>query len=187
MCIRSMLENISIWIQCRDPIVERLTFHLQDVQSVSFKDSESLHQVLNRIVVEMKMFAHWLESNRLHDDTRKLIYSDFPTKWVRHGDDNTWTLRKSRKYIGCIFFVHPTVEKVIHLATLLSFPNYNKTRLSAPNLDLQSIEKLLTFSKWILMVVMEKWEQLFFIDRSNHHGLKSHKIYRFKMMKLQSV
>lgn len=62
-------------ILCRDPNIERLIFHLQDEQSITFRDSESLNQLMNRIHVRKRQCSHnWMGSNKLYDDAWELIY-----------------------------------------------------------------------------------------------------------------
>ncbi|XP_012837300.1 PREDICTED: uncharacterized protein LOC105957872 [Erythranthe guttata] len=59
-------------IHFRDPPVIRLSFHLQDSQSVVFTDNDSLVDVLNRPTAKQTMFLAWFQANKLYPKARNL-------------------------------------------------------------------------------------------------------------------
>lgn len=87
-------------IQYRSIGVERLTFHLPEDNSVTFRDSENLRNVINRIDVDKTIFTEWMDANASYEDARELTYLDFPARWVWLQNCKKWTRRKSGKCIG---------------------------------------------------------------------------------------
>ena len=71
-------------IQYREPAVERLSFHLEDEQIITFKDSDYLDNVLQRPDITKTKFTEWMKTNEISNTARSLTYCDFPTKWVGH-------------------------------------------------------------------------------------------------------
>ncbi|KAK1560616.1 hypothetical protein Q3G72_028844 [Acer saccharum] len=68
-------------IQYRSLGVERLTFHLLEENVVTFRDSDYLNNVVNKLDVQKTMFTEWMEANAKYEGARELSYADFPTKW----------------------------------------------------------------------------------------------------------
>ncbi|KAK3014883.1 hypothetical protein RJ639_008455 [Escallonia herrerae] len=48
----------------RDPTVQRLSFHLENEQPITFKESESLDGVTDRIDPKRTMFMQWMETKK---------------------------------------------------------------------------------------------------------------------------
>ena len=107
-------------IQFRSPAVERLNFHLDKQHSVTFQESNRLHNVSRRPGIENTMFTEWMQANNDYEDARELTYTDFPTKWVWHNNVKEWKRRKSGKCIGRIYFAHPSNGENYYLRMLLN-------------------------------------------------------------------
>uniref|UniRef100_A0A2N9GSG7 ATP-dependent DNA helicase n=1 Tax=Fagus sylvatica TaxID=28930 RepID=A0A2N9GSG7_FAGSY len=107
-------------IQYREPAVERLSFHLEDEQIITFKDSDYLDNVLQRPDITKTKFTEWMKTNEISNTARSLTYCDFPTKWVWHRKDKEWRPRKSGRCIGRIFHAHPTSGERFYLRMLLN-------------------------------------------------------------------
>lgn len=105
-------------IHFNDPHVQRLSFHLPEEQSVLFSEHDQIDDVLNRPTVKQSMFLGWMEANKIYPEARKLLYSEFPTKFVWR--DREWTPRQQRYAIGRIFFVAPGSGEKYYLRCLLN-------------------------------------------------------------------
>ncbi|XP_050255276.1 uncharacterized protein LOC126701205 [Quercus robur] len=106
--------------QYREPDVQRLSFHIENEQNVTFKDSDYLDNVLERPDITKTMFTEWMKANEMYDTTRNLTYCDFPTKWVWHRKQKEWRPRKPGQYIGRIFHAHPASGDCFYLRILLN-------------------------------------------------------------------
>uniref|UniRef100_A0A2N9EYQ4 ATP-dependent DNA helicase n=1 Tax=Fagus sylvatica TaxID=28930 RepID=A0A2N9EYQ4_FAGSY len=104
----------------KEPAVERLSFHLEDEQIITFKDSDYLDNVLQRPDITKTKFTEWMKTNEISNTARSLTYCDFPTKWVWHRKDKEWRPRKSGRCIGRIFHAHPTSGERFYLRMLLN-------------------------------------------------------------------
>ncbi|KAK2980236.1 hypothetical protein RJ640_026532 [Escallonia rubra] len=47
----------------KDPVVQRLSYHLENEQSITFRESESLPRVLKRTDPNSTMFVQWMKAN----------------------------------------------------------------------------------------------------------------------------
>ncbi|KAK2997552.1 hypothetical protein RJ639_024841 [Escallonia herrerae] len=62
-------------IHFREPTVQRLSFHLENEQPITFEESESLDGVMDRIDPKGTMFMQWMETNKRDRRARSLTYS----------------------------------------------------------------------------------------------------------------
>ena len=67
-------------IHYRQPVVERLPFHLPGEHTIVFEENNCTENVLCRPGIEKTKFTEWLETNKNYEDARDLTYSDFPTR-----------------------------------------------------------------------------------------------------------
>ncbi|XP_020266260.1 uncharacterized protein LOC109841725 [Asparagus officinalis] len=74
-------------IHYRIPTVERLPFHLPDHQSMIFKDSDDLNEIIENINAKKSKFISWMEANKLYDESKTLTYSEFPSHFVWLADE----------------------------------------------------------------------------------------------------
>ena len=81
-------------IHHRSPAVERLPFHLPNQQSVIFDPSESIDYQLEKASANISKFLGWMETNKIDEEARKLLYVDFPKHYVWNKTDKKWTKRK---------------------------------------------------------------------------------------------
>ena len=56
----------------RAPTVERLYFHLENQQSVYWKDSQQIGSVLSKSTIKESMFTTWMDSNKIYHHGRDL-------------------------------------------------------------------------------------------------------------------
>jgi len=107
-------------IHYRSTSVMRLSFHLQEHNSVTLRDSEQLADVITREGIQDTMFTEWMRMNTVDREARKLTYSEFPTKFVWVEKIKKWKKRKAGKTIGRIFYAHPTCGERYYLRILLN-------------------------------------------------------------------
>ncbi|XP_019153834.1 PREDICTED: uncharacterized protein LOC109150379 [Ipomoea nil] len=111
----------SFEVQYRTPLVERLSFHLPDCQSVVFQDDDTIDNVLNRETVGQSMFNAWFLANQNFKEASLLTYIEMPTKFVWKKDIREWHPRKTnRTSIGRIFYVPPASGEIYYLRCLLN-------------------------------------------------------------------
>ncbi|XP_031131717.1 uncharacterized protein LOC116033103 [Ipomoea triloba] len=71
-------------IQCRNLLVERLSFHLPDSQTVFFQDDEDVEIVLNKETLGQSMFTQWFEANKTFQEAKLLTYIEMPNKFKKN-------------------------------------------------------------------------------------------------------
>ena len=62
-------------IHYREPLVERLNYHLENEQSVLYEDHERLEDVLNKSKIHKTKFLAWMEANKMYLEARSLTYN----------------------------------------------------------------------------------------------------------------
>ena len=60
-------------IRYRDPPVDRLSFHMEGEQSITFKDGDLITDLLEKHTVAETKFLKWIEFNRHHLEARKYL------------------------------------------------------------------------------------------------------------------
>jgi hypothetical protein len=105
----------------REPSVERLSFHLEDEQSVIFSDDASIEDIVDKPYAKITKFLAWMDANKKYPYARTLTYSEFPTKFVWNKRDRCWTPRKKGFSIGRLHFVPPGAGERFYLRILLNY------------------------------------------------------------------
>ncbi|MCH81881.1 helicase-like protein, partial [Trifolium medium] len=105
----------------REPSVERLTFHLEDEQSVIFPDEASIEDIVAKPYAKHTKFLAWMDANKKYPHARDLTYSEFPTRFVWKKDKREWSPRKKGFSIGRLHFVPPGSGPKFYLRTLLTY------------------------------------------------------------------
>jgi len=108
-------------INYREPSVERLSFHLENEQSVIYADDDDLEDVINNPVTQCTKFLAWMDANGKYPEARNLTYSQFPGKFVWKSNKHKWFPRKRGFSVGRINFVPPGCGELFYLRTLLNF------------------------------------------------------------------
>ncbi|CAJ2652908.1 unnamed protein product [Trifolium pratense] len=107
-------------IHYRSTAVTRLSFHLQEENSITLRDSDQLKAVVARERIQETMFTEWMRMNSMNQQARKLTYSEFPTKFVWDNGIKKWKERTFGNTIGRIFYAHPTSGERYYLRILLN-------------------------------------------------------------------
>jgi hypothetical protein len=121
---RFLSPSESIWrifafkIHNRHPAVIRLTFHDEGNQSIVFKDSSDLTNVLRSNKHKDTMFLAWMEANKRYPQGRHLTYSQFPTAFRYDSDLRVWRPRKRGGSIGRLTFIPHSNRDLFYLRLL---------------------------------------------------------------------
>lgn len=107
-------------IHYRDPAVERLPFHQEDQQPITFADTDKLKNVLAKANNNLSKFMGWMKTNEQCPEARSLTYAEFPTYYVWCKDKKIWKKRKRGKVIGRIYYAHPSTGEIFYLRMLLN-------------------------------------------------------------------
>lgn len=100
--------------------MERLPFHLPNQQSIIFKDSDDLSEIIDNIKAKKSKFTSWMEANKLYDEGKTLTYSEFPSHFVWRADEKRWKIREKGRSIGRVVYSHPTSGEIFYLRLLLN-------------------------------------------------------------------
>jgi hypothetical protein len=108
-------------VHYREPSVERLSFHLEDEQTVVYEDHEELQDVLNKPSIHKTKFLAWFDANKKYPEARDLTYGQFPSKFVWKKDKRVWSPRQRGFSIGRIHYVPLGSGEKFYLRILLNY------------------------------------------------------------------
>jgi hypothetical protein len=108
-------------INYREPSVERLSFHLEDEETVVYEEHEAIEDVINKPNIHRTKFLAWFEANKKYPEARDLTYGQFPLKFVWNKGDRVWNPRQRGLSIGRIHYVPPGVGEQFYLRILLNY------------------------------------------------------------------
>ncbi|CAH1416808.1 unnamed protein product [Lactuca virosa] len=121
MFLTNLLLRLFIFlINNRFPSVVRLPFHLPNQQQIVYGEDDDIDDVLDKPSVAASKFTSWMECNVIDSEARKLIYVEFPTKFVWILNGRFWKRRKVGKTIGRIHSVSPKLGEAYFLRILLN-------------------------------------------------------------------
>nr|GEX63875.1 DNA helicase [Tanacetum cinerariifolium] len=98
----------------RQPAVQILSVHLENMQVVTFRDHQSLEVVANNEESKMKTLIEWFEYNKFNTNGLHLTYLDFPKYFVWYADSKVWSPRHVQvkdQLVG----LHMTVNDRVYL------------------------------------------------------------------------
>ncbi|XP_042941120.1 uncharacterized protein LOC122275879 [Carya illinoinensis] len=102
------------------PSVYSLHLHLEDQHLVSFHAHEDLNNVLNSYTSKKSMLSEFFYRNQIDENARKLLYREFPEKFVWDSQCRIWTPRKKKTVIGRIVTANPFEGERYYLRMLLN-------------------------------------------------------------------
>ncbi|KAG7980703.1 hypothetical protein I3843_05G196400 [Carya illinoinensis] len=102
------------------PSVYSLHLHLEDQHLVSFRAHEDLNNVLNSYTSKKSMLTEFFYRNQIDENARKLLYREFPEKFVWDSQCRIWTPRKKKTVIGRIVTANPFEGERYYLRMLLN-------------------------------------------------------------------
>ncbi|GJT79262.1 DNA helicase [Tanacetum coccineum] len=107
-------------IHCRESAVQILAVHLQDMQRITFRDTDRLQSVVNLHGRKNTTLTEWFAYNTANEYGRHLTYFDFPLEFVWYYDRKSWSPRwNSRSSIERLAYVHPTSGELFYFRMLL--------------------------------------------------------------------
>ncbi|GAU39655.1 hypothetical protein TSUD_18380 [Trifolium subterraneum] len=109
------------YVNYREPSVERLSFHLENEQSVIFPDEASIEEIVAKPYAKYTKFLVWMDANKKYPEARDLTYGEFPGKFVWNKQKRAWTPRKQGFSIGRLHFVPPGSGQKFYLRLLLNY------------------------------------------------------------------
>ncbi|GFP91554.1 hypothetical protein PHJA_001299400 [Phtheirospermum japonicum] len=107
-------------LQYKYPPVTRLSFHLENKQSVVYEEDEDIEDVLNKKTVKESMFLEWMEENKKYPQARLLTYADAPSEFVWDRSERKWRPRKQVPCVGRLYYVPPGCGDNYYLRCLLT-------------------------------------------------------------------
>ncbi|GJT44740.1 hypothetical protein Tco_0953455 [Tanacetum coccineum] len=107
-------------IHYREPAVQILYVHLQNMQRVIFKERDHLYSIVVN-AQKKKTITEWLHYNEHNTDGRHLTYLNFPSKFVWYADGKYWRRRRrtNKSSIGRLTYVHPADGDLFYQRMLL--------------------------------------------------------------------
>ena len=82
-------------IHSREPAVQILTVHAENMQQVAFRAEQQLTSIADDSRSKKTTLTEWLEFNRLYAIGRHLTYLQFPAEFVWCKGDRTWSPRQN--------------------------------------------------------------------------------------------
>ncbi|GJU24125.1 DNA helicase [Tanacetum coccineum] len=109
-------------IHHREPVVQILNVHLENMQRVNFWERDRLDVIVNMPDKKKTTLTEWYMYNNKHTDGRHLTYLDFPSEFVWYADSKSWHRRviRTKKSIGRLTYVHPNSGDLFYFRMLLS-------------------------------------------------------------------
>lgn len=106
------------------PLVKRLAIHLEDEQTICYKDDEQteLANLLERAANERTMLTAWFEYNAGHQQGShmQLLYHEFPTQFTWQVERKQWQPRKrTSDSIGRMYMTSPSMFSLMHTQLFL--------------------------------------------------------------------
>ncbi|GJV29257.1 DNA helicase [Tanacetum coccineum] len=103
-----------------EPVAQILSVHLQNMQRLTFRDTNTLQSVVNLPRKKNTTLTEWFAYNTANVDGRHLTYLDFPSEFVWYPDRKSWSPRRnSKSSIGRLEYVHPTSGELLYFRMLL--------------------------------------------------------------------
>ncbi|XP_013595152.1 PREDICTED: uncharacterized protein LOC106303427 [Brassica oleracea var. oleracea] len=110
----------SFHIHHNQPSMMKLKIHLPGKQRLLYNQNKSLEEVLSKEDIDKTMLNAYFVANEKYEEARELTYVQFPSRFVYHTDDKTWTPRKHGTSIGRLPFIHPIAVDDYYLRILLN-------------------------------------------------------------------
>ena len=81
-----MWRILNFKIHVREPAVQILSVHLENIQHITFRDNDDLESVINRRDRKVTTLTEWFDYNAQNHDGRHLTYLEFPSEFVWYQD-----------------------------------------------------------------------------------------------------
>nr|GFA02595.1 DNA helicase [Tanacetum cinerariifolium] len=80
-------------IHCREPAVQILNVHLENMQRVSFRNKDKIEIIVNMPEKKKTTLTEWYVYNNQNTDGRHLTYLDFPSEFAWSAKTKSWHRR----------------------------------------------------------------------------------------------
>ncbi|GJY78997.1 DNA helicase [Tanacetum coccineum] len=108
-------------IHYREPTIQLLAVHLQNMQQVVFREGDHLNSVVLNSHKKKTTLTEWLYYNEQNDEGRHLTYLNFTSEYVWYPNGKYWRRRQRRNKssIGRLAYVHPAAGDLFDQRMLL--------------------------------------------------------------------
>ncbi|KAK1435160.1 hypothetical protein QVD17_00920 [Tagetes erecta] len=109
-------------IHVRHPAVQILSVHLENMQNITFNETDNLGNVLRNPRSRRTTLTEWLYNNRIDPSARDLKYVDYLSRYKWDVSKKSWDIRTSSKTpaIGRLIYINPGCGETFYLRLLLS-------------------------------------------------------------------
>ena len=146
-CVEEVIDEIKEYIEARyisaiegvwqfsfvmhaqDPPVIRLETHLEDKNTIIFKDSQKLAEIKNKN--QMTKLTAYFFLNIVDENARNYLYHEIPKHYIWKSTERKWQRRKYGKtsnMLGRMYFINPNemerYNELIYLKTVLFLINF---------------------------------------------------------------
>ncbi|GJR91995.1 DNA helicase [Tanacetum coccineum] len=108
-------------IHYRDPAVQILAVHLENMQQITFRSKDNLQSIINNPIKKKTALTEWLEYNKNYTDGHHLTYLNFPSQYTWYPTHKHWQRRQNlhKPCIGRLTYIHPSVGDLFYQRILL--------------------------------------------------------------------
>ncbi|XP_013614355.1 PREDICTED: uncharacterized protein LOC106320522 [Brassica oleracea var. oleracea] len=92
-------------IHYNQPNVVKLPLHLPGQHRAVFDQSDDLAEFISREDADKTMLTAFVEACNTYEEARELTYIEFPSRFVYHPSDKTWTPRQQGEAIGRVVYI----------------------------------------------------------------------------------
>ncbi|XP_076893525.1 uncharacterized protein LOC143545531 [Bidens hawaiensis] len=109
-------------IHHRYPAVQTLAVHLENMQTISFRDQQQLENIVNYLPARCTTLTEWFANNEHDASGRHLRYIDYLSeyRWYENGKCWIQRLHESVTTLGRLVYIHPSCGESFYLRMLLS-------------------------------------------------------------------
>nr|GEX42631.1 DNA helicase [Tanacetum cinerariifolium] len=179
---RFICPHEAIWrilefdIHHREPVIQILSVHLEDMQRITFRDRDRLESIINLPSRKNTTLTEWFAYNAANEDGRHLTYLDFPLEFVWYDDRKSWWVHwNSKASIGRLAYMHPTSGELFYFRMFLCYQKgcrefrevqtvheifyptcraackaSENMRLSRPDVSADECSLITSFASWLL-------------------------------------
>ncbi|XP_057419198.1 uncharacterized protein LOC130713450 [Lotus japonicus] len=113
-------RTFKYYIHVKWPAVKKVTFHLEEKQSICFKDSDNLEYIVKKASEKDTMFLALMKANGLYEEGKSLTYAEFPSYFVFDEESHSWHPRKQGYSIGRLQYIPHGIGELYYLRILLT-------------------------------------------------------------------
>ncbi|KAM0041949.1 putative DNA helicase Pif1, helitron helicase-like domain-containing protein [Helianthus debilis subsp. tardiflorus] len=112
---------LNFLIHDRNPPVQILVVHLENMQHITFKDNDQLDNIATKTFYRRTTLTEWLRNNEKDSSGRHLRYIDYLMEYRWDPSGKCWMRRASNKTpaIGRLIYIHPSSGEMFFLRMLL--------------------------------------------------------------------